>query len=217
MTTPKKPKPLPAFMADSVVAIHLADNTGTRSDCRLVVTNYVKHHDEVRRLAVAEANYRLSQLGVPKESLDGAYLEVIDTSYTAANPKGVRRDPCEQVVAFSDVWDKTTPKLRAIYIRQNRLVPENLGAALMIYGSPEQRQAQAEHDRFCSNCLHHSIDADKPGLIRCDSPLNTRTPGDVAHKVRWATDSFCGSVGNGFYWKELPAETATQAAEQVAA
>lgn len=134
-----KPSLYPPFLASCTVTLQLPDNKSSHPDLRVRVTTYINTHDDVHGNSVAECKYRLGLLGVTKETIDSAYFEIDDTSYTAVEPRGVRREYGKAVEAFYF----HDPKKRDVLIRQRRLVPESRTEMMALYGKPTAQGAAA--------------------------------------------------------------------------
>jgi len=120
----------PPFTVSCLVNIQLPDNKSWRPDIAVKVGFYINHWGEIHSAAKREAIYRLERLGVNKDTFDYADFETDDHSFTAVEPKGVKRVYGEPVEAFY-LHD---PKKRELLIRQSRLVPESREEMVAIYG-----------------------------------------------------------------------------------
>lgn len=120
----------PHFVASCLVNIQLPDNKTFNPDIAIKVGFYISHWGDIHSAAKREAIWKLERLGVDKETLKYADFETDDCSYTAVDPKGVRRVYGVPVEAFYF----HDPKKRALLIRQRRLVPESREEMVAIYG-----------------------------------------------------------------------------------
>lgn len=125
-----KPFAYPPFGLACTVTIQLPDNKSYSPDIAIKVAFYINHRDDISSTAKHKAIWKLERLGVTKETLQDAYFETKDHSYTAIEPKGVRREYGVPVEAFYF----HDPKKRALLIRQRRLVPESQREMVEIYG-----------------------------------------------------------------------------------
>lgn len=123
----------PPFTVSCLVSIQLPDNKSRQPDIAIKVAFYINHWDDIHSTAKREAVWKLERLGVDKDTLKDAYFETDDHSYTAVEPKGVKREYGVPVEAFY-LHD---PKKRALLIRQRRLVPESREEMVAIYGKAE--------------------------------------------------------------------------------
>lgn len=120
----------PPFTVSCLVNIQLPDNKTMNPDISVKVGFYINHWDDIYSAAKREAIWKLERLGVDKDTLKDAYFETDDHSYTAVEPKGIKRVYGEPVEAFYF----HDPKKRALLIRQRRLVPESREEMVAIYG-----------------------------------------------------------------------------------
>lgn len=127
----------PPFTVTCTVNIQLPDNQSFHPDIAVKVGFYIQHRDDIYSSAKREAIWRLERLGVASDKLKDASFETDDYSYTAIEPKGVKREYGVPVEAFYH----HDPKKRDVLIRQRRLVPESHSEMVRLYGKAETTPA----------------------------------------------------------------------------